>query len=147
MEDRFCVKQTQLTCGQPVWVLPGSLCQAAFYIRLQHWLKDAGAVRQTIWSYHGRSCGPMDRASDYESGDCRFESCQDQTFLLRCLQLCLVATFGLKDFDADQSFLKIQLYHGLQEWQCSEYQTNLLCCTQSLDILVFVFFSIQINIH
>ena len=27
-----------------------------------------------------RSCGPMDKASDYESGDCRFESCQDQTF-------------------------------------------------------------------
>ena len=25
-----------------------------------------------------RSCGPMDKASDYESGDCRFESCQDQ---------------------------------------------------------------------
>ena len=61
-----------------------------------------------------RSCGPMDRASDYGSGDCRFESCQDQTFLLRYLQLCLVATFGLKDFDADQSFLKIQLYHELQ---------------------------------
>ena len=27
-----------------------------------------------------RSCGPMDKASDYESGDCRFESCQDQHF-------------------------------------------------------------------
>ena len=26
------------------------------------------------------SCGPMDKASDYESGDCRFESCQDQIF-------------------------------------------------------------------
>ena len=24
------------------------------------------------------SCGQMDKASDYESGDCRFESCQDQ---------------------------------------------------------------------
>ena len=30
-----------------------------------------------------RSCGPMDKASDYESGDCRFESCQDQTFFLQ----------------------------------------------------------------
>ena len=29
-----------------------------------------------------RSCGPMDKASDYESGDCRFESCQDQIFLI-----------------------------------------------------------------
>ena len=30
-----------------------------------------------------RSCGPMDKASDYESGDCRFESCQDQTFFAK----------------------------------------------------------------
>ena len=26
-------------------------------------------------------CGPTDKASDYESGDCRFESCQGQFFL------------------------------------------------------------------
>ena len=26
-------------------------------------------------------CGPTDKASDYESGDCRFESCQGQNFL------------------------------------------------------------------
>ena len=25
-------------------------------------------------------CGPTDKASDYESGDCRFESCQGQHF-------------------------------------------------------------------
>ena len=25
----------------------------------------------------------MDMASDYESGDCRFESCQDQTFFAK----------------------------------------------------------------
>ena len=30
-----------------------------------------------------RSCGPMDKASDYESGDWRFESCQDQTFFCK----------------------------------------------------------------
>ena len=27
-----------------------------------------------------RPCGPTDKASDYESGDCRFESCQGQSF-------------------------------------------------------------------
>ena len=27
-----------------------------------------------------RSCGPMDKASDYESGDSRFESWQDRKF-------------------------------------------------------------------
>ena len=27
-----------------------------------------------------RPCGPTDKASDYESGDCRFESCQGQNF-------------------------------------------------------------------
>ena len=27
-------------------------------------------------------CGPTDKASDYESGDCRFESCQGQFFFL-----------------------------------------------------------------
>ena len=26
-------------------------------------------------------CGPTDKASDYESGDCRFESCQGHNFL------------------------------------------------------------------
>ena len=25
-------------------------------------------------------CGPTDKASDYESGDCRFESCQGHNF-------------------------------------------------------------------
>ena len=29
-----------------------------------------------------RSCGPTDKASDYESGDCRFESCQGQLFFI-----------------------------------------------------------------
>ena len=27
-------------------------------------------------------CGPTDKASDYESGDCRFESCQGQDFFI-----------------------------------------------------------------
>ena len=31
--------------------------------------------RVMIWP-----CGPTDKASDYESGDCRFESCQGQVF-------------------------------------------------------------------
>ena len=31
--------------------------------------------RVMIWP-----CGPTDKASDYESGDCRFESCQGQLF-------------------------------------------------------------------
>ena len=30
--------------------------------------------------YYDWPCGPMDKASDYESGDCRFESCQGQIF-------------------------------------------------------------------
>ena len=30
-------------------------------------------------------CGPTDKASDYESGDCRFESCQGQLFF-QCLK-------------------------------------------------------------
>ena len=29
-------------------------------------------------------CGPTDKASDYESGDCRFESCQGQDFFYQC---------------------------------------------------------------
>ena len=31
-----------------------------------------------VWFFTNWSCGPMDKASDYESGDCRFKSCQDQ---------------------------------------------------------------------
>ena len=43
-----------------------------------HWLKyfDTGRWLRC----YRRSCGPMDKATDYESEDCRFESCQDQIF-------------------------------------------------------------------
>ena len=33
-----------------------------------------------MWNVTHRPCGPTDKASDYESGDCRFESCQGQHF-------------------------------------------------------------------
>ena len=43
-----------------------------------------------------RSCGPMDKASDYESGDCRFESCQDhKLFILQTFQ-CSFTAFELQ---------------------------------------------------
>ena len=41
----------------------------------------------TFWVSLGRNrwpCGPTDKASDYESGDCRFESCQGQYFSHAC---------------------------------------------------------------
>ena len=36
--------------------------------------------RSSLFFKHLRSCGPMDKASDYESGDSRFESWQDRKF-------------------------------------------------------------------
>ena len=39
------------------------LCSECQVVTAQHW-----------------PCGPTDKASDYESGDCRFESCQGQHF-------------------------------------------------------------------
>ena len=69
---------------------------------LQHSLQTDFEPFLTMWGHHSvgcvaccnrgdgiagkqildymRSCGPMDKASDYESGDCRFESCQGQIF-------------------------------------------------------------------
>ena len=44
----------QLCCNSCIHISP-------IYHRLTHW-----------------PCGPTDKASDYESGDCRFESCQGQ---------------------------------------------------------------------
>ena len=40
-------------------------------------------IKKLSWNWNGkvRSCGPMDKASDYKSGDRRFESCQDQHFV------------------------------------------------------------------
>ena len=32
-------------------------------------------IRKTIWPYRLRPCGLMDKASDFGSEDCRFESC------------------------------------------------------------------------
>ena len=32
---------------------------------------------------NNRVCGAMDNASDYESGDCRFDPCQTRLFLHR----------------------------------------------------------------
>ena len=40
------------------------------------------------WNGKVRSCGPMDKASDYKSGDCRFESCQDQHFVQANIGIC-----------------------------------------------------------
>ena len=48
--------------------------------------QNVGYIRPTfvsiihIPSTH-RSRGPMDKAPDYESGDCKFESCRDHNFL------------------------------------------------------------------
>ena len=47
-------------------------------------LKGARSGRPLFKScdnYVNRSCGPMDKASVYGTGDCRFESYQDQLFL------------------------------------------------------------------
>ena len=41
-----------------------TLCGASLCLPMQDW-----------------PCGPTDKASDYESGDCRFESCQGQHFV------------------------------------------------------------------
>jgi hypothetical protein len=37
--------------------------------------------------YNIRVCGAMDNASDYESGDCRFDPCQTRTFFLKQINL------------------------------------------------------------
>jgi hypothetical protein len=45
--------------------------------------KVAGGGRvMIVTNFDRRSCGAMDNASDYESEDCRFESCQDRCFLV-----------------------------------------------------------------
>ena len=43
------------------------------------WWYLAGITNRHFPCYTNWPCGPMDKASDYESGDCRFESCQGQT--------------------------------------------------------------------
>ena len=65
---------------QEVHVLPGSSFFSGQEFWLQRQLKDCHAVRESGWIQDKRSCGPMEKAPDYESGDCRFESCQDQNF-------------------------------------------------------------------
>ena len=37
-----------------------------------------------------RSCGPTDKASDYESGDSRFESWQDRAFICELTKIICV---------------------------------------------------------
>ena len=65
---------------QEVHVLPGSSFFSGQEFWLQRQLKDCHAVRESGWIQDKRSCGPMEKAPDYESGDCRFEPCQDQKF-------------------------------------------------------------------
>ena len=43
------------------------------------------ATVHTPISNGGRPCGPMDKASDYESGDSRFESWQGRNIATRTL--------------------------------------------------------------
>ena len=40
----------------------------------------AGSGSRVVLNSTNWPCGPTDKASDYESGDCRFESCQGQLF-------------------------------------------------------------------
>ena len=54
-------------------------------LNIQFVLSDVflvGTLDRVLWYFYffvkSWSCGPMDKASDYESGDCRFESCQSQ---------------------------------------------------------------------
>ena len=49
-----------------------------------------------------RSCGPMDKASDYESGDSRFESWQDRKFC----RLDFHATTRTKQHEGESTFVK-----------------------------------------
>ena len=51
-----------------------------------------------------RPCGPMDKASDYESGDCRFESCQGQIFF-KIFSIWLSESFIWFKRKATESFL------------------------------------------
>ncbi len=41
----------------------------------------------TILILYQWSCGAMDNASDYESEDCRFESCQDRKFFFPSMKV------------------------------------------------------------
>ena len=43
--------------------------------------KEARLKTQVTYSHHPRSCGLMDKAPDFGSGDCRFESCHGRFFL------------------------------------------------------------------
>ena len=53
------------------------------------WVARGSKENKDKQSFHQwRSCGPMDKASDYESGDCRFESCQGQHFFHKKLSRC-----------------------------------------------------------
>ena len=68
---RGCKSFTQAVISQETFQLstfPPILMDIRKYIRLI-------CGRVMIWP-----CGPTDKASDYESGDCRFESCQGQHF-------------------------------------------------------------------
>ena len=44
-------------------------------------------------SWMKRACGATDNASDYESGDCRFESCQARNVLYLLYQCTLICRF------------------------------------------------------
>ena len=49
---------------------------------------DHVATNCPFWpNYSNWPCGPTDKASDYESGDCRFESCQGQNFFAKLKRL------------------------------------------------------------
>jgi hypothetical protein len=73
------VLTTCLTTNQ-VRVLPGSVNLLQLRVKGDNGM---GSVTKMTGLYkYQRSCGAMDNASDYESEDCRFESCQDRNHLL-----------------------------------------------------------------
>ncbi len=48
----------------------------------------------TILVLYQRSCGAMDNASDYESEDCRFDSCQDRYLFFQGMKGNVIKFYG-----------------------------------------------------
>ena len=75
----LAMRYLEYLCSRTIIVLNNVLMS-----QLQSWLKQLGLIVEYFGRLRKWACGLMDKAPDFGSGDCRFESCHARAMFSIC---------------------------------------------------------------